>query len=204
MFEAQAVRQCEQARSHELAAQKASRVLLGSHLCTSHPYLERKNVQAYGTYQVLWTQGFRNAETGEREHIGEPALIIPMYDPAGKLWSVAAIAPDGRKDFLRGGKKKGCFCRIGEVGNTVCVAEGYATAATIHEATGYAVFIAFDAGNMVAVAAAVRGMYPAARIIVCADNDQHTPGNPGLTKGREAARAIGGFVAVPSFEKGAM
>lgn len=203
MLEAQAAREREQARNHELAAEKAARIMVASHACDVHAYLEKKNVGAYGVREVTWSQGFRSLETGERERLSEPALLIPMYDASEKLWSIAAIASDGRKDFLWGGKKKGCFHLIGKVGDTVCIAEGYATAATIHEATGYAVFVAFDAGNMVPVAAAVRNAYPAARIIVCADNDQHTPGNPGLTKGTEAARAVGGLVAAPWFEKDA-
>lgn len=189
---------------HEAAAKTAISILSKSLPATVHKYLTNKCVKAYSVRVAFWRQGFRDPVTGDRMLVREQALIIPMYDAEGKLWSVAAIAPDGRKDFLWGGKKKGCFHRIGEVGNTVCIAEGYATAATIHEATGYAVFVAFDAGNMVVVAESVRRAYPVTRIIVCADNDHHTPGNPGLTKGREAARAIGGLVAAPSFDRDAM
>jgi putative DNA primase/helicase len=53
------------------------------------------------------------------------------------------------------------------------------------------------------VALAVRKHHPGQRIVICADNDRHTAANPGLTKAREAALAVGGFVSVPEFPEGA-
>lgn len=67
-------------------------------------------------------------------------------------------------------------------------------------ATGCAVAVAFNCGNLLAVARALRAKFPAVRLVLCADDDIRTPGNPGLTRAREAARAVGGFVAVPRFE----
>ena len=72
-----------------------------------------------------------------------------------------------------------------------------ATGATVFEATGYAVAVAFNAGNLKAVALAMRGKFPEAKIILCADNDTHTPGNSGLTKAKEAADAVGGYLTYP-------
>jgi putative DNA primase/helicase len=45
----------------------------------------------------------------------------------------------------------------------------------------------------------MRAKFPDLPLIVCADDDTQTEGNPGLTKATEAARSIGGLLAVPDF-----
>lgn len=77
------------------------------------------------------------------------------------------------------------------------IAEGFATAATLHEESGYRVYMAFTANNLLAVGRIVRAKLPDAEIVFCADNDTRTPDNPGLTKATEAARDVGGSVAAP-------
>lgn len=79
------------------------------------------------------------------------------------------------------------------------ICEGYATGASIHEATGHAVAVAFDSGNLKPVAEALRRKYPETKLIICADNDQWTEGNPGTTKAKEAAEAVGAAIVCPSF-----
>jgi len=74
-----------------------------------------------------------------------------------------------------------------------------ATAASLHEATGHTVVVAFHAGNLGAVTVALRARYHGGRIVVCADDDHLTPGNPGRAHAIEAARTVGGAVAVPDF-----
>jgi putative DNA primase/helicase len=133
---------------------------------------------------------------GLRVHDG--ALIIPMRD-GQELQSLQFIASDGEKRFLAGGRVSGCYFPIGKPDGALCIAEGYATGASIHEATGYAVAVAFNAGNLVAAARALGRKFPELRIILCADDDAKTEGNPGLTKAREAAQAVGGFLAAPDF-----
>lgn len=81
----------------------------------------------------------------------------------------------------------------------LCICEGYATAASIYKATGWAVAVAFDAGNLTPVAKALHEKYPDQKIIVCADNDIKTLGNPGVARAREAAAAVGALVAIPAF-----
>jgi len=61
------------------------------------------------------------------------------------------------------------------------------------------VVVAFNAGNLLPVAKALRKRFRELRLIVCADDDARTPGNPGLTKGTEAAQAVGGGLVVPDF-----
>src|SRR5690606_19898560 len=68
--------------------------------------------------------------------------------------------------------KKGHFHLLGHAPQwVVLLAEGYATAATLFEATGLPVVCAFDASNLMPVAEALRKRYKRARILVCADDD---------------------------------
>ncbi len=148
----------------------------------AHRYLTTKSVKAYGI-----------RTNGER-------LLIPMRDSSGALHSLQFIPPDGKdKRFLPDGKASGCYFGIGKPDGVLCIAEGYATAASIHEATGHAVAMAFNAGNLEPVAKALREKFPDLRLILCADDDYRTEGNPGITKATDAARAMGGLLAVPDF-----
>jgi hypothetical protein len=122
-----------------------------------------------------------------------------MRDATGQLHSLQRIRPDGTKRFLPGGRVDGCFFLIGEEGPRMAVAEGFATAASVHEATGMPVAVAFNAGNLPKVAKALRDKHPAAQLVICADDDHLTAGNPGMTKAREAANACGGVVVKPDF-----
>jgi putative DNA primase/helicase len=81
----------------------------------------------------------------------------------------------------------------------LCIAEGFATAATIHEVTGYPVAVAFTAGNLELVAQGLHRKFPDLQLIICADDDTATAGNPGLTKAKSAAVAVGAKVAIPEF-----
>ncbi len=145
----------------------------------THPYLVRKGVQSHGL----------------RLYKGN--LVIPLSSETGSVQSLQFIEADGNKRFLSGGQKKGGYFMIGTPQGIVCIAEGYATAASIFESTGYATVVAFDAGNLETVGKAIRRKYPEAKIIICADDDNNSKGNPGMTKAREAAQLIGAFIAKP-------
>ena len=133
-----------------------------------------------------------------REYRG--ALALPLRDTAGTLHSLQFVPPDGAKRFLTGGRTSGAFFTVADKpDDPLVVAEGYATGASIAEATGFATVAAMNCGNLPAVAGALRAKWPQREIILAADNDAWTPGNPGLTKATEAAKAIGGKLAVPSF-----
>jgi putative DNA primase/helicase len=105
----------------------------------SHPYLARKGIKPHGL----------------RLHKGR--LVVRLRDADGVLHSLQFIGPDGTKRFLTGGRVAGCYASIGRPDDgRICIAEGYATGASIHEATGCAVAVAFDTGNLRAVAEAMR------------------------------------------------
>ena len=85
----------------------------------------------------------------------------------------------------------------------VYVCEGFATGSTIHAATGCKpVVVAINCGNLLPVCEVLRHHLPKTRIVVCADDDRNTPGNPGLTKAMEAAREIRGRIAIPRWMGG--
>lgn len=177
----QVQREAEQAHAHQKASEAAALIWKAATPATGHEYLMHKGIKPHGV-------------KSDGHH-----LLIPMRDTAGTLHSLQSIAPDGSKRFQTGGRVKGCYHAIGKPDGVLIVCEGYATGASIHEATGHAVAVAFNAGNLRAVAKALRAKYPALRLILAADDDVATPGNPGLTKATEAARAVGGYLTKPNF-----
>jgi putative DNA primase/helicase len=134
-----------------------------------------------------------------REYHG--ALVLPLLDVSGSLHSLQFIGEDGSKHFLSGARITGCFFTLADrPDGPVVVVEGYATGASIHEATGYAVVCAMNCGNLPAVAKALRAKWPGREIIIAADNDQWTQDNPGMAKATEAAKAINAKLAIPKFK----
>jgi len=129
-------------------------------------------------------------------------LLIPVVSLDGCLSSLQFISPNGGKSFQKGGKITGCFCPIGYEDNSdvVLICEGFATGATLREASSLPVIVAFNAGNLKTVAATIRLNRPNAKIIICADND-HTnhKQNIGLIKGEQAAKQVGATLTYPHF-----
>lgn len=171
-----------------------------------HPYLQRKRVGVFG--DLAQADGAQLAalyerETGKKLALSsqDPELIIRLRDAGGKIWTLERIKPDGSKRFLAGGKKAGMWYTIpaaeGKEDAPLVIAEGYATGASIHMATGYEVAVALDCGNLDKTAAACRKKWPAREILFGADNDVGTLGNPGLSGAQNAARKVGGRVVLP-------
>jgi hypothetical protein len=127
------------------------------------------------------------------------ALVVPIRDIAGHLHSLEFITAVGDKRFLPRGEKGRHYHSIGVPSDQIIICEGYATGASIYEATGHAVAVAFDCSNIGSVAKALRQKFPATRIVVAADNDQWTGGNPGVAGAEAAAKDVGGHVVVPQF-----
>ena len=165
----------------ENARLRANKIWASALPVVAHPYLRLKGIKPHGSRHL------------------EDALVVPLTDTEGNLHSLQFIAVGGRKTFLTDGAIHGHHFLIGKPDAVLCIAEGFATGASIHEATGHAVAVAFNAGNLEPVAQALRKKYPNIRLILCADNDAWTKGNPGLTKARETAQAVDAIVAVPDF-----
>jgi putative DNA primase/helicase len=156
------------------------------------PYLARKGVQAHRV-----------------RRLADGTLLVPVRDLAGELHNLQRIAPakptpeqEARglreKLFLPGGRKSGLLHWLGDpqqlaldpaAPQVLCLAEGYATAASIHEATGRPVAVCFDAGNLVTVAKLLRPAFPGAWLLVCGDDDRATAERTGKNPGREKAEA---------------
>ena len=100
-------------------------------------------------------------------------LIIPVYGSDGEIQSVQSIFSDGAKRFHSGGKMAGGHCWIGDPveSETLLIAEGFATADSLHQATKLAVCIAFNAGNLKPVTQMLASQYIGKKIVICADND---------------------------------
>src|SRR6185437_6094596 len=150
--------EADRARVAARAADQAAKAWAKCDPTGESDYLTRKGVQAHG---------LRFSPSG--------ACVVPMLDTAGKIHGLQVIRPkkhNGRdKDFWPTGlAKKGHFHLLGSPTWLVLIAEGYATAATLHEATGHPVAVAFDAGNIGPVAAALRKRYRQARILICDDD----------------------------------
>lgn len=176
-------REAEEVRRKAEAKAKAAAIWQAAQSApANHPYLIGKSIQAHGA------------------KLHDEKLAIPMRAD-GVIHSLQFIGPDGEKRFLTGGRVSGCYFSIGNPKGSaaLCICEGFATGASIHEATGYPVAVAFNAGNLLSVAKAMREKFPELPLILCADDDSKTEGNPGLTKATEAARSVGGLLAVPDF-----
>ncbi|KIX48621.1 hypothetical protein SY87_07545 [Burkholderia pseudomallei] len=184
--------EADEVRQRSQAAERARALWDGAvDAPDNHPYLARKGVRAYGVR--LYRGALRIAGMA-----CDGALVVPLRNAQSELTSLEFISPDGEKRFLPGGAKAGAFHLFGEDSRCVLIAEGYATAASAFEASGLAVAIAFDAGNMTRVGRALRQRYPHAALVFAADNDAKADGsNLGLKAATDAARAVGGMVAVP-------
>ncbi len=160
---------------------------------TEHPYLTKKGIKAHGV---------RLRKKGNE-------LIIPLYGANGKVWTLQRIIPDGSKYLWKGGRKRGGYYPLAERDedkSIILICEGFATGASIREATGLPVIVAIDSGNLKAVVEMLAKKYPDSRLVICADNDAFTlnakkePWNVGICKADEAAKLHNAEVVAPSFE----
>lgn len=171
----------------------------GATFVDTHPYLIAKHAEM---------------GSGDLRVAGDGRLLVPMHDVDGKIWNVQRISDDGEKKYVKGARKTGMHHRLGKFDPTrpLILAEGYATASTVREATGQNVAVCFDSGNLLPVAKAYRERYPNLRIIIAADNDHHLPkqqtatgrylSNVGVEKATLAAAEVGAAVLIPEFADG--
>lgn len=175
----------ERERQQSICKSTANRIWEQSHAAQiEHAYLVRKGIHAYDLRQ----QG--------------DALVAPIRNPDQELVGLQFIQPDGAKKFLTGTPKRGNYFSLHfktAAPERVLICEGVATGASLHEATGDSVVVAFDAGNLRPVAQAIRAKLPNTDIIVCADNDHKSAENRGVRDATAAANAIGARVATPVF-----
>ncbi|EMM6854163.1 TPA: primase-helicase zinc-binding domain-containing protein [Enterobacter hormaechei] len=124
-------------------------------------------------------------------------VVVPLYDDTGALINLQLISSDGLKRTLKGGQVKGA-CHVIEgkkqAGKRLWIAEGYATALTVHYLTAETVIVALSSVNLLSLASLARQKHPACQIVLAADRDLN--GN-GQNKAAAAAEACEGVVALP-------
>lgn len=178
---AEAARKAERDRKRAACRLRAANDWNLAEDCHEHPYLTAKGVASHGLKELNGN------------------LLVPLLGPDGAIRSLQTITATGEKRYYLGTEKNGSFYRL-EGSSVLAVCEGYATGATIHEATGWTVHIAFDAGNLRHVARWLREQNPAARIVVCGDDDRFKScGNAGRMAAEGAARNVDGVAIFPRF-----
>jgi phage/plasmid primase-like uncharacterized protein len=186
--DAAAKQRADQEKAQTDARAAVSKMLLIAPPAKDHPYLDRKEIKPCGDVRI-----------SPLEHT-KGWLVVPLKDERGVTHSCQFIADDGTKRFFYGGRVQGCYFEIpGKPGGPILICEGYATGCSLFEATGWSVACAMNCGNLLATCQSIRRLNPARTIVVCADNDQFTEGNPGLEKAMKAASAISSEVVFPTF-----
>ena len=184
MAEAKALRDAELERKHQVASETVEKIWTGAQGASpDHPYLARKGTGVHGARVT-----------------GDGRLVVPLYDQDGTLATLQYIDHDGGKLYHPGGQTGGKFWMVGTMDEpgTLFVAEGFATAATIHETTGRPVVVAYSASNLVPVTGTLREMHGASQdIVIVADNDKS---GVGQRYAEQASAKFGARMVMPPIE----
>ncbi len=179
--EAQRASEKERRLKAEEAAKRATDIWEGLPSDGYSEYLKKKKVAGFG---VRFSRG---------------SVVIPLKNASDKLVGLQFIYAGGDKKFLTGTAKSEAFHLMGEIlpESSLVIAEGYATAASIHMATGYPVAIAFDAGNIIKVTKVLRKAYPQQALLIAADDDSN---QKGVESARKAASKTKALIVLPAFK----
>lgn len=173
------------------AAELAAKLMEKTRPATGNAYLTRKGFPALEclTLTAMHKTGVVTFRAGD--------VVVPLYDDTGALVNLQFINADGLKRTLKGGQVKGA-CHVIEgkkqAGKRLWIAEGYATALTVHHLTGETVMVALSSVNLLSLASLARHKYPACQIVLAADRDLN---GDGQSKAAAAADACEGIVALP-------
>ncbi|EGT4462972.1 DNA primase [Cronobacter malonaticus] len=177
--------------SRREAAALAADIMAKARLTSGNAYLSRKGLtdRECLTLTTMHKTGGVTYRTGD--------VAVPLYDDTGALVNLQLINSDGLKRTLKGGQVKGA-CHVIEgkkqAGKRLWIAEGYATALTVHHLTGETVMVALSSVNLLSLASLTRQKYPACEIVIAADRDLN---GVGQTSAEAAAEACEGMVALP-------
>jgi phage/plasmid primase-like uncharacterized protein len=182
--ESKVLREAAQERQHQIASETVEKIWLsGVAAHPDHPYLKRKGIQTHGVRTT-----------------GDGRLMVPLYDQDRKLSTLQYIDDQGGKLYHPGGQTGGKFWMIGSLDEpgTLFVAEGFATAATIYEATDRPCVVAYSASNLVPVTGTLREMYGATQdIVIVADNDSS---GVGQRYAEQASAKFGARMVMPPIQ----
>ncbi|HHD8348258.1 TPA: primase-helicase zinc-binding domain-containing protein, partial [Salmonella enterica] len=186
-----AAAEAETEADRKAAAALAVRLMDKTRPATGNAYLTRKGFPALEclTLTAVHKTGGVTFRAGD--------VVVPLYDNTGALVNLQLINSEGLKRTLKGGQVKGA-CHVIEgkkqAGKGLWIAEGYATALTVHHLTGETVMVALSSVNLLSLASLARQKHPACQIVLAADRDLN--GN-GQSKAAAAADACEGIVALP-------
>lgn len=152
----------------------------GAQASPDHPYLKRKGVQPHGARVT-----------------GDGRLMVPLFSEDGELSSLQYISEDGSKLYHTGGQTGGKFWILGTLDEpgTIYIAEGFATAATIHEVTGRPCVVAYSASNLIPVTESI--VKTGQKVIIVADNDKS---GVGQRHAEQACAKYGATYIMPPIE----
>ena len=186
-----AAAEAETDTGRKAAAGLAAKLMEKTRPATGNAYLTRKGFPAL----ECLTLTAQHKTGGVTFRAGD--VVVPLHDDAGALVNLQIINADGLKRTLKGGAVKGT-CHIIEgqkqAGKRLWIAEGYATALTVHHLTGETVMVALSSVNLLSLASLARQKHPACQIVLAADRDLN---GDGQTKAAVAAEACEGIVALP-------
>jgi len=172
--EADVQRKAEEVERHANAAKACHIIFHGANEpAEEHGYLVKKGISLCG--KIKQDKG---------------ALTIPMKDADNRISSLQYIQPDGTKRYHTGGKIKGTFFAIEGTLDKIYVVEGYATAVSVHMATGCAVYCAFMWSNLYEVVNIAQKYHPEAAIVIAGDDDAFIDKNVGRNKANEVCSTL--------------
>jgi len=181
LTEAKALRDAALERQHQVASETVEKIWTTANPASSeHPYLAKKGIDVHGARIT-----------------GDGRLVLPLYDQDGTLATLQYIDHEGGKLYHPGGQTGGKFWMVGSLDEpgTLFVAEGFATAATIHETTHRPVVVAYSASNLVPVTGTLREMYGVAQdIVIVADHDNS---GVGQRYAEQASAKFGARMVIP-------
>lgn len=189
--EAIAAAETETDADRKTAAELAAKLMEKTRPATGNAYLTRKGFPCHECVMLTAT----HKTGGVSYHAGD--VVVPLHDETGALVNLQLINSDGLKRTLKGGQVKGTSHTIEgqkQAGKRQWIAEGYATALTVHHLTGETVMVALSSVNLLSLASLVRQKHPACQIVLAADRDLN---GDGQSKAAAAADACEGKVALP-------
>ncbi|HBW1971497.1 MULTISPECIES: primase-helicase zinc-binding domain-containing protein [Enterobacteriaceae] len=186
-----AAAEAETEADRKAAAALAVRLMEKTSTASGNAYLTRKGFPGHECLMLTAT----HKTGGVTFRAGD--VVVPLYDETGALVNLQLISSEGLKRTLKGGTVKGaCHTIEGkkQAGKRLWIAEGYATALTVHHLTGETVMVALSSVNLLSLASLARQKHPACQIVLAADRDLN---GDGQNKATAAAEACEGVVALP-------
>lgn len=169
-------------------AKRGAEMLMEQSMMSGHPYMDAKGLTGE------WPVNSQIMMGADNERIEPGALLlVPVYKN-GELVNVQKITADGKKRPIYGGDMSGVCHIIKGPGKTIAVVEGFATGVTVNRMTNATTYVAFNTGNLAAIAAQARAEHPDSTLIIFADNDEH---GAGLKYAEEASIQSGAKIALP-------